>query len=331
MLENSDRQYNMYNVKNEKCQVCVGINNIYRANLFENEFKIPKEIGQGYCRRIIVKPSMEVSICDMTFYEGITTQGRYNYDFYELSFCLGEGFEWIEDGINQEFVVECGDSFILKGLKTNGTFSYIADKRFYGIGIKMSNDMFKGLMDIADVKDILVKKLGDSKILYRSKITSSMKSILHNIIYCRYSENIKKIYLEGKIMELFAVYIDELVLENEVLNSSIRLSKDDVERLHRAKDILNADIVSPPNLSSLAKLVCLNEFKLKKGFKELFGMPVHSYVIDKRLEMAKTLIESQKHRVIEIALIVGYSDASYFAEKFRKKYGINPSEYIKRV
>ena len=131
-------------------------------------------------------------------------------------------------------------------------------------------------------------------------------------------------------MELLAVYLDEVVLENNVLNSLQGFSKDDLERLHQAKNILDGNIVSPPTLSRLAKLVCINEFKLKTGFKKLFGMPVHSYVINKRLEMARFLLENKKLRVTEAALLVGYSDASHFAEKFRKKYGLNPSEYMRR-
>lgn len=75
-------------------------------------------------------------------------------------------------------------------------------------------------------------------------------------------------------------------------------------------------------------MVCINEYKLKTGFKELFGIPVHSYVIDKRMELARFLIKEKKVSVTEAVVHVGYSDASHFAEKFRRKYGVNPSEYI---
>ncbi len=47
--------------------------------------------------------------------------------------------------------------------------------------------------------------------------------------------------------------------------------------------------------------------------------------------MARALMENKDQRVVEVALMVGYSNASYFAQKFRKKYGVNPSEYIKSV
>ena len=80
----------------------------------------------------------------------------------------------------------------------------------------------------------------------------------------------------------------------------------------------------------LSKRVCLNEFKLKKGFKELFGVPVYTYVLDKRLELARDLLEKKLY-VSDVANLVGYGNMSHFAAAFRKKYGVNPSDYIKDI
>lgn len=124
--------------------------------------------------------------------------------------------------------------------------------------------------------------------------------------------------------------MNESVFKEGVVYSSIKLSANDIEALHEAKRILDAQIASPPTLAGLAKLVFLNEFKLKKGFKELFGLPVHAYVIDRRLELVRNLLENKKMKVTEAVQLAGYSDASHFAGKFRKKFGFNPSEYTKQ-
>ena len=50
---------------------------------------------------------------------------------------------------------------------------------------------------------------------------------------------------------------------------------------------------SPPSLKELAKLIGLNTYKLKTGFKELFGIPVFKYLQGKRLEKAFELIENK--------------------------------------
>lgn len=46
-------------------------------------------------------------------------------------------------------------------------------------------------------------------------------------------------------------------------------------------------------------------------------MPVYTYLLDKRLELAKFLEEKQL-RVSDVANLVGYGNMSHFAAAFRK-------------
>jgi AraC-like DNA-binding protein len=72
----------------------------------------------------------------------------------------------------------------------------------------------------------------------------------------------------------------------------------------------------------------LNEYKLKTGFKALFGKPVYDYLLDKRMEYARLLLEKQTFHVYEVAEMVGYSDSSSFSKAFFKRYGYRPVECI---
>ncbi|WP_343692749.1 hypothetical protein [Chitinophaga sp.] len=47
----------------------------------------------------------------------------------------------------------------------------------------------------------------------------------------------------------------------------------------------------PPSLSELSRIVGINEFKLKKKFKEVFNMTVFGYLADYRLGIARSLLE----------------------------------------
>ncbi|WP_139084844.1 helix-turn-helix transcriptional regulator [Bacillus sp. FJAT-27264] len=49
------------------------------------------------------------------------------------------------------------------------------------------------------------------------------------------------------------------------------LPRTDLAALHRAKEILDANLLMPPGLGELSRQVCLNEYKLKKGFQEAAG------------------------------------------------------------
>jgi predicted nuclease of restriction endonuclease-like (RecB) superfamily len=53
-----------------------------------------------------------------------------------------------------------------------------------------------------------------------------------------------------------------------------------------------------------------------------------TFIIDRRLDTTRFLLESRDLKVVEVALMVGYSDAGYFAEKFREKFGSLDNSFI---
>lgn len=89
-------------------------------------------------------------------------------------------------------------------------------------------------------------------------------------------------------------------------------------------------MANPPSLIELSKLAGINEYKLKVGFKEEYGTTVFAYLRNKRLEKAWEIISTGDISVSQTATMVGYNNFSHFAEAFRKQYGINPSEVIKK-
>ncbi|AOT73260.1 helix-turn-helix domain-containing protein [Geosporobacter ferrireducens] len=325
------QKYRIFNPQNRNCSVCAVFNSIYGSDSFQKEMDIPEEAGKGYCRRTIVKPSMEINISDVTFYERITMKESLRNPQYCLAFCLGEALQWSVEENKKEYVLECGESYIFDGNQGNSICSYNPGQRFWGVSVQLDAETIANFVHHMGKEHFCHGLSYGNSLFYKRKFSPAIKLILNDMMNCRYGDHVKRIYLEGKILELVAVYIDEIICENGALYSSVKLSSADVLSLHKARKVVDENMASPPTIGKLARMVCLNEYKLKAGFKELFGMPVHAYIIDKRLERARFLMEDKKLRVTEAALLVGYSDASHFAEKFRKKYGINPSEYTKNL
>ena len=73
----------------------------------------------------------------------------------------------------------------------------------------------------------------------------------------------------------------------------------------------------------------LNEFKLKKGFKELFGTTVFDYLYDLKMEYAKQLLAADEVLVNEVSGMVGYRNPNHFSTAFKRKYGMNPTQLRK--
>ncbi len=64
-------------------------------------------------------------------------------------------------------------------------------------------------------------------------------------------------------------------------------------------------------------------------FKKSMGMTLHSYIIDRRISMAKGLLADTVLSVEEISEQCGFSSGTYFAESFKAKTGMTARQYRK--
>ncbi|MBQ8885905.1 MAG: PocR ligand-binding domain-containing protein [Clostridia bacterium] len=81
---------------------------------------------------------------------------------------------------------------------------------------------------------------------------------------------------------------------------------------------------------ALCRKFLLSRTKLYSLSVEYFGMSISRYVLLKRINAAKTLLESQKLRVSEIAEKVGFPEPNYFSKVFKRETGVSPTEYAQQ-
>lgn len=155
-------------------------------------------------------------------------------------------------------------------------------------------------------------------------MTPDMQTIIEQVFQNKYEGKAKMMFFRSQITSLLAHFFGQLSMADE---ESIPLAEK--EKLQQAKEILAANLESPPSLSELSKQIGLNTFKLKKNFKELFGVPVFKYLQNERLNRANELLRSDNISIQEAAWHVGYDSLSSFSNAFSKKFGFRPSE-IKR-
>ncbi|MGC1310531.1 MAG: AraC family transcriptional regulator [Phormidesmis sp.] len=159
-------------------------------------------------------------------------------------------------------------------------------------------------------------------------ITPAMRAALEQIFHCPFQGKTKQLYLESKCLELIALKLEQIRHLPRQTSPSPALSPDDIDRIHLAKAILTEALDNPPSLMALAKRVSLNDYKLKTGFRQVFGTTVFGYLHRHRMEEAHRLLAQQRMNVREVALAVGYANQSRFAVAFRKQFGLNPKAYL---
>ncbi|WP_111309613.1 helix-turn-helix domain-containing protein [Confluentibacter sediminis] len=110
----------------------------------------------------------------------------------------------------------------------------------------------------------------------------------------------------------------------------LRLSFDDIRKLREAREIIinNLDR-NLPSLKKFALQLGTNEFKLKYGFKELYGTSVHQFLMQERLRNCSMLIQHSDMALKSIAYKNGFKSISHFSRAFKKRFGYVPSSLRK--
>ncbi|NJK96484.1 MAG: helix-turn-helix transcriptional regulator [Bacteroidales bacterium] len=106
--------------------------------------------------------------------------------------------------------------------------------------------------------------------------------------------------------------------------------KDDLERFEFVRKYLIDHMDMPPSLRELAIKSGINEYKLKRGFKEAYNTTVFGYLSDYRLNIAKQRLESNWQSIAEIAYDLGYSSPQHFSKAFKEKFG-HPPKAIRKT
>lgn len=166
--------------------------------------------------------------------------------------------------------------------------------------------------------------LGDKCSCTEFRWTPGAYVVISQLLHARFSGAASRIYLESKMLELIALMLES---QDNPPKAVPALRPSDTEKIRHARVVLLADLANPPSLARLARLVGTNEFILKKGFRELFGMPVFQYLQQRRMAHAWEMLQSDRTiSVAEVALAVGYDDHSAFTRAFTNCFGLRPSD-----
>jgi AraC-like DNA-binding protein len=158
------------------------------------------------------------------------------------------------------------------------------------------------------------------------EIPSYLLVELNQLFNIQLSNNANRLFYQGKILELLALYFSLKKTDTE--SCPFLNDQETVRKIKNAKEHLLKSIVDPPGIKELAKIAGLNEYQLKAGFKEIYGNTVFGYLLNHKLDNARVLLDSNKYQVAEVAYKIGYTNPSHFIAAFKKKFGVTPKKYL---
>ena len=160
-----------------------------------------------------------------------------------------------------------------------------------------------------------------------SFFSTALQSIIKGIVNCIFEGQARDLFLEAKALELTALYL--VATGQTPKNYVFCKSEYDRERLFFAKTSLLEHYDLPPTITELARIAGINEFKLKNGFKELFGDTIHNFVHNYKMDIALKTLSEGRIKASQVAFDLGFSSLQHFSKAFRQKFGYPPSQVKK--
>ncbi len=153
-----------------------------------------------------------------------------------------------------------------------------------------------------------------------------MLNVIRSIINCPYKKQLKKMYLLSRAIEFLVLQAEACNTVQQPAYKYIKTAYD-IECIMYAKEYVQNHLANPPGLSALAKIIGMNEYKLKRGFKEITGNTVFGYLAHARLEIARRDLLEQNKTASQIACDLGYSSLQHFSYAFKAKFGKSPKHF----
>ena len=249
-----------------------------------------------------------------------------------MYFNLKGKFSLAASGIDRKFELENNEHNLFYGKEAGGIMK-LEELKMKSFMLQFTKaSFFKIASDGNDALKRFADHVNSGKFVTLSKtnlsIDLAMQSCIQAILNCRFAEPLKRIFYYSKAIELLVLQAE--AHDRSTIDRATYLKSDyDKERILFARDFLLERLDAPPTLTELAKISGINEFKLKRGFKEIFGITVFGYLNEVKMELAKNDLLERRKTATEIAFELGFSSPQHFSNAFKKKFGVSPTNAFK--
>lgn len=286
----------------------------------EGSVQLPENVVSGRSDWLALSPGLSMAITDMRFERDTEFMETYpQRDVLSLSFCIDGRWAW-SFGSGKSHEIGVAQCCLQSGQFTDCHSSYEGGTSYRAVTISLDRRLHAEIASKLESAKVIGCGEGMNTCLLST--SPRLRLALQQALNSPGDMALRRMYLEGKALELLSVFCEELAV-----GESDDVSHEDYQCLIRAREFIDRQFTHPLTIAQIAAESYLSETKLKQGFKTCFGCTVYEYIVEKRMDMAYSLLQSGKYRVKDVVWMCGYTNASHFSDLFRKRYGSLPKEF----
>ncbi|MRG49011.1 helix-turn-helix domain-containing protein [Chitinophaga sp. SYP-B3965] len=178
------------------------------------------------------------------------------------------------------------------------------------------------LTSLAEIFPAL-KQVNNPKVEYRAVIPVKALLRIHTLLKNETGEMTGKLIMDSTVKQILLYTIEELSKQRV---NGVVLPLKEKQKLEAVRSFITNNLEGKLTIERLGKQFGIARTSLKENFRKLFHTTIHSYIIDRKIEMAKLLLE-EGETITEIAERVGYPDTTNFVRVFKNQTGLTPATY----
>lgn len=252
-------------------------------------------------------------------------------NFIQFHFCLEGKISFRYNNAAYTLDLKENNSIILFNPSTNLPIDATLENKTRYLSLLITIKKFHGLFsELTDNISFLSQENSGKKYYKENAITPQISTVLNQIMNEKLSENVKNLYLKGKIFELLGMYFNESN-DMDIEQCPFLADEKNVVKIKMAKEIIIKRMTDPPSLKELSSEVDISLKNLKEGFKEIYGYTVYGFLLEYKMNIASKMLSTKNYNVNEVSDQIGYSTSSHFINAFKNRFGTTPNKYLKSI
>ncbi len=81
-------------------------------------------------------------------------------------------------------------------------------------------------------------------------------------------------------------------------------------------------------MAEVARAAAISEYHFFRTFKQVYRVSPYQYLMQKRLQVARDLLQAQQHSITEVAYLTGFSDIHTFSKAFKRTFQVSPKQML---
>lgn len=212
------------------------------------------------------------------------------------------------------------------------------------LGEQNKNNIFRDIY--SELKNIMCSNTGNKEYVMKAFHTFSKASEAYNLSqqtvrklcfemasstffsYMGESKETKSGKLDALARSLLSVSREEACEVTEMFLNQMLCKEESIhEIVNKAKYYIAEHLTEDLTVSNIASFLYITPNYFSRLFKRVTKEGCNEYIVRKRIEKAKSLLETTSLKTGKIAMIVGYRDTNYFSLAFKKHTGKSPTKY----